>query len=207
MRSSIRLALPVVAAAATFTLAGCADDDGHGTFGAIGGGGDGAPLDAGDLPDDVLDDLEDLDGLEEQDATDGGADAGSTDGGSGDIGGSDDLGDLGDLGGSLSGGAGGGASDAGFDGDWYVDPNDQDNSHNLFILGETVTFIEDMSSEGDYCPSGTFSDGQIDLGDCLQLGSRAWSDTQGTATLNPDGTMTVVWASGLEETYVNASRY
>ncbi|RKN39215.1 hypothetical protein [Streptomyces hoynatensis] len=185
MRSSIRLALPIVATVATFALAGCADDDGHGTFGAIGGGG-GEAIDPGDyVPDDS-----DLPSMP-SDEGDTGSDAGTTDGGTTD-------------GGSTDGGLGGGMSDGSFDGDWYVDISNQAESHNLTITGTTVMFFEDQGVEGDYCPSGTFSNGQIQLSGCVQLGSEQWTDTTATATLNSDGTMTVVWASGLQETYTNA---
>lgn len=194
MHNSIRLALPVVATVTALALAGCADDDGHGTFGAIGGGGDSAPMDPGDLSDDALDDIE------PPSAIDGGTDAGSTDGGLGDIGGTD--GGLTD-GGLTAGGTGGDASGS-YIGDWYVDPNDPNGSHNIDITPYNVYFTEDMGSEGDMCFSGTLSGNTLQLGGCVVYGSQEWTDMTATLTLNPDGTLQVVWASGLTETYYRA---
>ncbi|RKN39216.1 hypothetical protein [Streptomyces hoynatensis] len=184
MRSSIRLALPIVATMATFALAGCADDDGHGTFGAIGGGG-GEAIDPGDyVPDDS-----DLPSMP-SDEGDTGSDAGTTDGGSTD-------------GGTTDGGLGGGMSDGSFDGDWYVDPTHQDESHNLYILGTSAAFFEDLGAEGDLCDSGTLNGPNLTLGGCSVYGEQEWTDMTATLSLNGDGTLQVVWASGLTETYVN----
>ncbi|WP_129841758.1 hypothetical protein [Streptomyces sp. RFCAC02] len=183
MHRTIRFALPVAAAASALLLSGCANEDAP--FG----------IEAGDAFDtDIPDDTEipDMPEFDEDDLGGDTGDLGSDTGG--------DTGGTGDLGGDTTA--------TSFDGDWYVDLTDTDNSHNLYIGGTTVMFIEDMGSEGDYCNQGTIdSAGNITLGGCTVYGSVEWTDMSATATLNGDGTMSVTWASGLQETYQNQYAY
>ncbi|MEV1011983.1 hypothetical protein [Streptomyces sp. NPDC049881] len=84
-------------------------------------------------------------------------------------------------------------------GDWYVDTQDQDNSHNLTFYGaEEIIFIEDMTAEGDMCSAGTYADGALSVTDCM-LGD----DRSAELRLADDGTLNVTWDSGESESYTN----
>ncbi|MFR9722571.1 hypothetical protein ACL02R_04240 [Streptomyces sp. MS19] len=95
---------------------------------------------------------------------------------------------------------GNGDAEGGYDGSWYVDPNDTGGSHNLDFVGSGVTFYEDLGAEGDVC-HGTLTADTFTFTECSEFGTETWADMSATTVLNDDGTMTVVWESGLEETY------
>ncbi|MFR9727377.1 hypothetical protein ACL02R_29050 [Streptomyces sp. MS19] len=85
-------------------------------------------------------------------------------------------------------------------GDWYVDPDDQENSHNLAVYGdEEIIFIEDMTAEGDLCSAGTYADGVLTVTDCMMGGD----DRSAELSLADDGTLNVTWDNGESESYTN----
>ncbi|WP_079032430.1 hypothetical protein [Streptomyces specialis] len=197
MRRPIGLALPAIAAAATFLLTGCGDGDSSNNPFAPGGD---AGQD-GNVP---------IPGADEgqtsgQDGGDGGEDgalpgavAGADGGDDGGADGGDDSGLIsGAESGGISGGDGGSLPTAGeYDNYWFE--NVPTDASSLSISSGTVTYVEDAGYEGDVC-YGTISGDTITV-ECNQYGDRLWPDTQATLSLS-GSTLTVVWASGTTETY------
>ncbi|WP_129839579.1 hypothetical protein [Streptomyces sp. RFCAC02] len=104
------------------------------------------------------------------------------------------------------GGAGGGSipSVAAVTGDWYVNPDDTMESHNLWLNGTDARFYENAGTDRDYCDAGTIDEhGHIELTTCHTWGDELWPAPSADVTLNADGSLTVVWASGVTEVYWN----
>ncbi|WP_129840802.1 hypothetical protein [Streptomyces sp. RFCAC02] len=172
MRTAIRLALPLVAAAAALSLTACGDEDAS----SDGGSGETAADEGG---------------------TDADTDAESQDSGQDGEGGSGDGAEAGTDGSAapsvddLMGNWFVDPADPGRSHRIVVEGPDEVS----FI--ESLEAEGDLCNRGVYA-DGTLT---FAPEDCLQQGAEPWPDRSATLVLNEDGTLHVTWESGLEEDY------
>ncbi|MDT0443868.1 hypothetical protein [Streptomyces johnsoniae] len=194
MRRSIRLALPVVAAATALALTGCNSDEESPFDGPNPGDGGQEETEGGASEGET--------GGETPEETTGGETGGEVPGDTtgGETGG-DTGGETGTIGGD-TGGSGGGDAGGSVEGDWYTGTTIDDANLEITSGDDTVTFYEDFGQEGDVC-EGTITNGTISLDSCDLYGDSEWTDMEATYTVD-GSTMQVTWSSGASQTYYNA---
>ncbi len=200
MRRSIRLALPIVAAATAMALTGCNSDDEGSPFDGMNSGGGGQEETEGGASEGETggDAPEDTTGGETGGETGGGAPGDITGGATG----GETGGETGSTGGDTGGTGGGGDTAGEIEGDWYTGTTINDANLEILSGAGTLTYYEDFGEEGDVC-EGTIADGSITLETCRLYGNEEWTDMAATYTV--DGTtMQVTWSSGTTQTYYNA---